>query len=120
MSPAAPPPASPAVKVDGFSMPLERFSMGASAGTGVAPTSVFMHSVYGQLEMPLPKSIRVRTDLLSYPPGYVGENGLNLGRPPAMSASEREHHAQLAQLHAANDHLALLHNDRVSMLVERR
>ena len=110
---------SDVVRINGITLPKERFSTGASAGTGVPSTSLLAASVYGQQEMPLPKSVRIRTDLIPVAPGYASRNGLNLDRFPSMTESERQHHAMLSKMHESKGHLALLHNARGTVLAER-
>jgi len=111
-----PPPASKTVatRINGIDLP-QRFSVGASAGVGGA--SVFqMASLTGNHEMPMPVKVMFRENLGNIPPFMASKLGLNLSDPVRVSPGELEHYRLLQEKAKAFDGLALLHNERTSML----
>lgn len=106
-------PSTPAGKgaiVNGIELPTQRFSMGASAGTSAA--TLQLTGVGGNRDVPMPVSVRYRTDLGSIPPNMANSLGFNLGMPVGLSDEQAKHFVMLNEKSQALDKLALAYNEQ--------
>jgi hypothetical protein len=97
-------PGAKSFSMGGFELPVQRFSMGASAG------SVGVRELSGFREVGVPKQVTIRADLGRLDPFTANAQGLNMVRPHDLSEREKEHFALMERKTQQLEKLAIIQN----------